>query len=312
MNESRINEEIKRVSEELNPSDKILKDFPIKKFINILDNYPRYTTHKYVSPDLLRFSGKLEERYGTKNLEIYNQRILLELIKRPDTKNTFSNLSPVFKEMLERKKETILHSISKPLIKLGQFQLSHERFIYNLNICKGTSLAYGPFRLNLYKPGAGYFKFIFKTYKNIRLFSIGFKVYRAMFRYSPMLDLHIDPFDRDLIRYFNEKKWKTLFEALAELLLLNPDIKAIIGNSWFFDKKLKEISPEIAYIREIIETLESKIYYIGPTSNGIINATRGNVKRKTLYEEGKYTPENYLFILDQNCLIKNVAKLKKD
>lgn len=304
-----IDKELQRLRAELDPEEEILRDFPWQKYMAILDNYPRYSTHKFVSPELIRFSHSLKEKYGEKNLEIYHQGILLELININESAERNINLSPAFKEMLIKKRETIVNSIKRPLVKLGQFQFSHERFIYNLNICRGSSLPYGPFRLNLYKPGAGYFKFIIRTYPVSKLYGSGRRLYRAMYRYSPMLDLHIDPFDRDLILYFNEKGWKMLFNELAVLLLLNPEIKSIIGNSWFFDKKLKEISPEIAYIREIIESLESEIHYIGPTANGIINATRGNIHRKTLYEEGRYTPENSLFILDRNKLLKNISGL---
>ena len=77
-----------------------------------------------------------------------------------------------------------------------------------------------------------------------------------------------------------------------------------MGLSWFYDPYLKEISPSLNYLREIVIDNGGSLYYVGPNESAIRNATLLSMKRKELYEEGKYMPTNYLYIWPKKKLIQ--------
>jgi len=304
-----IDSEIQRLQVEITSFHPLLKEFPPEDYIRYLRAASTYSTHKEIPENVLRLSSAIKKKYGTLVTDQYHKLILLKLMRSDELNDHSLHLHEEFLQVKEQKMNTLFKSIQKPIIREGQFSYSHERFIYYLRICLGISVAFGPFRMNKYRPGLGYIKYILQTATHNKHFVGNLKWMINIYSNSPMLDLHIDQFDMDLVKYFNEKGWKALFRAVNELFIYNPDVKAITGNSWFFDPVLKNISPEIAFIRELIDQLGGQFYFLGQTKNGVINATRGNFNRKELYKNGLYHPVNYLFILTRDSLEKNAAVL---
>ena len=302
--------EISRLRNELTQlNQSLLVLYPIHKYIDMLKKYPRYSGHKYISDKVQELISRIENEFGIKTLEKYHQLLILELINQelyvPNIRLTSS-----IESHLNRKLLAIIQDIKRPIVKSGKYLYTQERFIYNLDICKGTILPLGPFRFNLYKaPFFTFVRFALGNYNIRRLLSDGIGYVLSAISHSPLLEIHLDVFDKDILKYFSQEGWILLFQDLAELMKANPFIKSVNGNSWFYDPQLEIVSPELVYLRKYILTLNGKFYFIGSTPNGIINATRASYHRLNLYRQGKYIPVNYAFIIKRDDLINYLPRL---
>jgi len=85
---------------------------------------------------------------------------------------------------------------------------------------------------------------------------------------------------------------------------MNPGIKGVYGTSWYYDPKVEEVSPKLAYIREIGKRFEVRFFYMGTNEHCINDATLKSPTRRKLFQEGKYLPTNYLLIVPRRKLIQ--------
>ena len=71
------------------------------------------------------------------------------------------------------------------------------------------------------------------------------------------------------------------------MLYANPEVRGLIGSSWYLDPALKDISPELSYLQDLPENNGARIFPLNPSksNNG---ALIGSVRRTRLHQEGKY------------------------
>ena len=50
---------------------------------------------------------------------------------------------------------------------------------------------------------------------------------------------------------FNEEGWNECYRCCSDLYTLHPKVLGMYGGSWFYDPALAQISPRLAYLREI-------------------------------------------------------------
>lgn len=137
---------------------------------------------------------------------------------------------------------------------------------------------------------------------------------KSIFRYfkewgiGSWFEIHLDT------RYlddFNESGWDECYLNIAELLKNYPSIRGMIGTSWFYDPKLLEISPQIAYLQK--RPLERGAYSISHGA-GLIDIERAISKsqtRRKLYEEGEYKPRCYSLLWPRNELLNWSESINK-
>lgn len=112
-----------------------------------------------------------------------------------------------------------------------------------------------------------------------------------------------------LLSNFNEKGWFESYIQIAEMLSIHEKIKGVFRGSWFCDPAIKRISPHLKYIQEIPVKNGAKLFHVGEDLSG--NAFSKSRTRKTLYNEGKYTPQLYLLIWPRRKLISWADQAKK-
>lgn len=111
--------------------------------------------------------------------------------------------------------------------------------------------------------------------------------------FGPFFEIHLD------VRYkknFNPEGWEEALRLVGQTLKMLPEIKGIIGSSWFFDPIIPTISPRLTYLRQQIEENGGKFFFAGSNNRVIELATVASASRKKLYEEGSYIPSSYLTI----------------
>ncbi len=123
--------------------------------------------------------------------------------------------------------------------------------------------------------------------------------------YSNHLDLRA-------MKEFTPAGWSASFAMLAEILDLNPRIRGIAGVSWFYDPKVADVSPQLAYILHTPMRHGAFLAHMGTDSHHIRNATVRSPIRKKAYEEGRYLPTCYLLAWPRRPLLEWAQRLRAD
>ncbi|MHC4116396.1 MAG: hypothetical protein ACYSWO_02700 [Planctomycetota bacterium] len=111
--------------------------------------------------------------------------------------------------------------------------------------------------------------------------------------FSPYLTTHVAP--RYLSR-FNEQEMNLTYLRIAELMKFDRRIKGVYRRSWFLDPNLEQISPHLAYLRQVPVQNGAKLFPAGATPQDVKYALAASSTRRRLHEQGKYVPSSYAFI----------------
>jgi hypothetical protein len=101
---------------------------------------------------------------------------------------------------------------------------------------------------------------------------------------------------------FTEENWIESYKQVAIMLKRNSTIKGLLRASWFFDPRIKTISPHLGYLHDLPKVNGAKLFRIGVDDSG--NAISTSKSRRKLYEEGHYVPTNYLLVWSRGDIIK--------
>lgn len=112
----------------------------------------------------------------------------------------------------------------------------------------------------------------------------GFRPYFQIHTHMSMLDS------------FNEQGWEDCYRGCAELYTLFPQVRGMMGGSWFYDPALADISPRLAYLRETPLKHGAHLMYVETGGEALHNSLSSSPTRRKLYEEGAYTPKSYMLI----------------
>lgn len=96
--------------------------------------------------------------------------------------------------------------------------------------------------------------------------------------------------------------WRLTCQQLAELLLLNPQFKGVVGACWFYDPALPAISPKLAFISELLNDIQASWFY-SHTEDEKSGAFSRSASRKQAFANGSYQPKNYVVFIPRKRLL---------
>ena len=117
----------------------------------------------------------------------------------------------------------------------------------------------------------------------------------------PLFELHYNP---HRLRLFNPDGWNEVFSLSAQILKVKKEVKGVFGATWFYDPAIERISPELYYIRKLIEKIGGEFFLVGSSEDDKKNAFFASNARKKSYEEGKYVPTSYMAIIKRDSLLR--------
>ena len=118
-----------------------------------------------------------------------------------------------------------------------------------------------------------------------------------------------DHLDLRAMEEFNPSGWTACFTRIAETLALNPTVRGVTGISWFYDPKVAEIRPKLAYVQVTQTQSGAFLANMGTDAHHIENATVRSAVRLRLYNEGQYLPTCYLLAWPREALLDWAQRL---
>ena len=102
---------------------------------------------------------------------------------------------------------------------------------------------------------------------------------------------------------FNEVGWNHCYVRIADMLTRNPNVRGMVGSSWFYDPQLLTISPRLAYLQTTPLHNGALLLRNGPGAIHTERAIARSATRRKLAEEGSYVPACYTIIWPRDHLI---------
>ncbi|MFM9936016.1 MAG: hypothetical protein ACKVOL_07430 [Novosphingobium sp.] len=119
---------------------------------------------------------------------------------------------------------------------------------------------------------------------------------------APFMEIHTH--DPMAASRFNPAGWDQTYALCAQLAARNPALRGLMGISWFYDPALADLSPRLAYLREVPMAGGARLLPMGSDQGSIDLATATSPSRRAAYAEGRYLPQRYAMIWPRRALMK--------
>jgi hypothetical protein len=278
----------------------LLDRFPVEEYIRCLDEYPSTAHYKYVGPRINDLCSRIIEKSDKKIMELYHQLVMVTLITGARDHPALLKLPDDVRQLFTINFTRILKLIEAGRAKPGYFLYPEDKFTKDLGICRLSMIPLGAQKVYtgrmsrrfLFKGGWGQF------WRGLRMVLFETKGFQPIYR------MHTDSRDRDLMKEFNAEGWVRFYKRTAELLKIKKNIKGVCGTSWFFDPVIKDISPELAYLRDIALKSGARIFRTATSEGTVRDALFMAPARIKLHTEGKYKPKAFIMVFPRKQLLK--------
>jgi hypothetical protein len=298
----RVQALVKKLEQEIRERDaRILHDYPIAAYLQMVRSYPRLKSYQYISPDVKNFCQAVLGRGGEAVLELYHKCLLLSLIVRAlETNLDNMKIPDEIRGFYQIDFERITSDIERKVHEPGFYRYPDDKFMKDLGVCSLCLIPAGVQKLDL------------STLPLIFLFRNGPVQLVARLRFvllelggmSPLFNQHTDSHDPHLMSHFHPDGWRRTYVRFADIAALNPEIRGVYGQTWFIDPQLDKISPKLAYVLHINQSNGATLFRLGPSPQGIADATFKSPRRKELYDKGEYIPQDYMQVWPRKKLIQ--------
>ena len=234
----------------------------------------------------LRTETELLQKWGATACELFNRLVVLHVL-RLNASTYETNFPESVQKIYRRENDRIIDWI-KDTEKTG-FRLGNDLFIKDLK-CLTTEMI---------PCGAQ----VVETASRLpiaTLFSNGLrqgweatKLLLSTKGHEPFFEIHTHT---PTLHEFNEQGWDECYLRIAQLYRLFPDVKGMVGGSWFYDPAIKDISPRLAYLSALPISRGACLFKIGVTDGALRDALATSETRRRLHSQGKYLPTSYLLV----------------
>ena len=288
----RIFTEKLRLSQRLSVTNDLLQK-DIEDYLFLFDRLPvSVIKYHHLSDAQISFNKQFLNTHGHAALCGFHQLIMLELIMRFPQRAQKTIFPDSIRSMFFKEFERIL-----TLIENGNdfvFDWSNDLFAKDMGIC---SLRLIPVGARLLEVSGFSRKPLLNDWR--RLISNLYFLFFIVKASRPLYEMHVHMSN---LGDFHPEGWAQSLVRVGQLLKLNPEIKGLHGTSWFYDPALKDISPHLAYLREIPCNHGARVFFVSDDGNNSEAFTKSK-KRKTLFLNKKYIPKLFLLIWPRNELI---------
>lgn len=244
-----------------------------------------------VPPELSAAWDRLRRSFGEEGLAACNRLLLCTLIATAERRLAETRLPLAIMNEYVSAFDRILGKLDDESYYRDS---ADDTFLKDLGICALTLIPVGYYVLEHRWRMHKYLLFtggLLQALRYLRLYIVRYR------RRGPFLFVH---YHDDHKAQFTPEGRIATFRLIAELLESRPQVKAVMGSSWFYDPALKAISPHLAYLREMPQTNGAVFFRARPTSHKGVFSSR---TRTRLFREGRYKPRNYAMLWPREKLL---------
>jgi len=296
----------KKLKNELSRNKGILEKFPLQRYVDYLETYPRILDYNCTSPEVKNYCADIVDSSDLETLEIYHRLLICDLIVKSTVRLERENLPQDVKTLYIKNFNRILEDLAKDKSR-GEYLHPKDKFMKNLAISNLRLIPMGARKINLSVLPVKNFMFR----KGLRqLLAVIFYVGTELKGIKPLYIGHLDTNDPELVTELNSEGLKKTYLRIVDMLKVHKDVKGYFGTSWLLDPQLDRINQRHKYARSLVTQNGGKLYYKGPSEVALKNALATSKTRRRLYEEGKYVPTDYVIVWSRQKLIRWAEKIK--
>jgi len=275
-------------------SPAILNTFPISKIVTAFDDLPPEANYTCIPEPVSSAWNSITHEHGPEGFSLFQKVTMLTLMQDFQARSHIRNYTPATLDCYARSFNRILDQIEDQ--KFTAYDRINDLLIKDLALCRQKMFSVGaqlaedhsglPRNLLLKGGAAQAIRFLKTTLFTRHGFSNYYQIH------THLLDL----------ADFTPDGWDAAMKWLAEMLLVNPDVKGVFGASWFFDPALKEVSPRLKYLSNALLDRGAVRFYSHEDADSGALAT--SATRKRLYESGQYSPRIYFIIWPRRMALR--------
>jgi hypothetical protein len=246
-----------------------LRDIPVRRAIEGFDAYPETADFDFVSADVEALDAEIHLLGGNEWARAYWRLVILHFVIRGLQEPRPFVLPPaVFALLIDDLERIVDNAIGGDG---PEDPLADDDFILDLAIARGAAIPFDQF------------------------FSVPMWFEEAAEGFTPgiWMNVHVrgDAFSRETL------------DAMTPLnfafFLANPQVQGWFGVGWMLDPELADVSPHLAWYRELMLQAGAHISPAGTDDMTVALATSASAGRRALFEEGRYQPRDYRVIMSR-------------
>ena len=264
----------------------LLKRYPVADYVHTLDSSDPFKGYGYAPPLTRKWCSEIGALADSNTLEKYHKLVLVYLISDYENRIRDLRVPASVPELLAASFQRILAQLDN--VETNFYLHGNELFSKDLALCRLKLLPCGSELIDVCSgvPRRTIFQNGFHQLARGARFFL-----RQGSGFRPWYESH---WDRRLIRSFTPRGYDQCYLRIAELLALNPEIKGMMGSSWWFDPALEPISPNLTFLRKVPLDNGAQLFRVGSSAEATRAATHLSPDRKDLYDSGSYHPVIYL------------------
>lgn len=276
----------------------LLDEYPTQRYIESLESNERWGLYQHLPDEVRRYCRQIDDRHGREALENYQRLILATLAGSFESRLQAKRLPDSVRTLCREYVERVIARLSKDSGGASGFYLpTNDVFSKQLCVCRLRLLPVGPELVDPLSalPRGVVFRFGVRQF----LRAAWFLATRTHGR-KPFFTFHTD---RTLASEFSPEGYDRAYVRVAELLEMYPEVKGLVGKSWFYDPQLERISPELGYLRIRPVNNGAILLDDSPEESAVKGALRFSKARQEAYEKGEYRPTYHWVLWARRDLI---------
>ncbi len=291
-----------RLEDHLTAVDSLFtSQFPVERHIAALDRQSKAVKYRDLPREVTSICNQIAEKFSLSVLGTYQKLVMATLISDFDRRISTKRLPRIAIDMYGREFTRILREFdaNSP----GFYSPDNDLFLKDLGLCRtvlipgGVEFVHessGVPRSVLWKAGAR------QSVQAFYLFCVELRGFR------PFYEIHMDSRRRSM---FSPETREFCYRLVAELLVMNPGIKGMIGGSWFYDPELENVSPRLTYLRKVpVENGARTFFY--QTEDSRSSALLRSETRRERHAQGQYQPKSYILVWPREHIIKWAGRFR--
>lgn len=107
--------------------------------------------------------------------------------------------------------------------------------------------------------------------------------------------------------FITEAEQNKSYYRIAQALALQPQMRGLVTDSWFYSPDTYQVSPHLAWLNRFFQENGGLVEVMGPAApaSGYLE---GSAKRRRLYETGAFKPTTALVLWPRNAMLRWAAR----